>query len=62
MYVSIIKRIEESEAMKIKPEMEQAYRASYDNNRDPYGHAVYTYAERWADLEKEEQDGAVGKA
>lgn len=36
--------------MRIKPEMEQKYREGYDNNLDPYGHAIFTYAERWAEL------------
>lgn len=36
--------------MKIKPGKEQRYREWYDNNLDPYGHAIFTYAERWAEL------------
>lgn len=45
--------------MKIKPGMEQKYREGYENNLDPYDHAIFTYAERWAELmEKDiEQSG-----
>lgn len=50
--------------MKIKQRMEQKYQESYDDNLDPYGHAVYTYAERWAELmEKDiEQSGKVDES
>ena len=36
--------------MKIRPGMEEKYRKGYNNNLDPYGHGVYTFAERWAEL------------
>lgn len=36
--------------MKFKPGMEEKYRQGYNNNLDPYGHAVFTFAERWAEL------------
>lgn len=40
--------------MKIKQGMEEAYQEGYNNNLDPYGHAVYTFAERWAELMERE--------
>lgn len=36
--------------MKIRPGMEEEYRKGYNNNLDPYGHAVYVFLERWAEL------------
>lgn len=36
--------------MKIKPGMEEAYQKGLNNNSDSYGRAVYTFAERWAEL------------
>jgi len=36
--------------MRIRPGMEEEYQKGLDNNQDPYGKAVYTYAERWAEL------------
>jgi hypothetical protein len=36
--------------MKFRPGMEEEYRKGYNNNLDGYGHAVYTFAERWAAL------------
>lgn len=36
--------------MKFKPGMEEKYQKGYNNNLDPYGHGVYTFAERWAEL------------
>lgn len=36
--------------MKILKGKEQAYKDWYNNNLDMYGHAVFTFAERWADL------------
>lgn len=36
--------------MKILNGMKESYERGYSNNLDPYGHAVYTFAERWADL------------
>jgi uncharacterized protein YbbK (DUF523 family) len=36
--------------MKILKEKEQDYQIGYNNNLDPYGHAIYTFAERWAEL------------
>lgn len=36
--------------MKIRQGMEELYKEGYNNNLDPYGHGVYTFAERWADL------------
>ena len=36
--------------MKISPGMEEKYQKGYNNNLDPYGHGVYTFAERWAEL------------
>lgn len=43
--------------MKFKPGMEEKYQEGYNNNLDPYGHGVYTFAERWAELmEKDIED------
>lgn len=43
--------------MKFKPGMEKKYQEGYNNNLDPYGHGVYTFAERWAKLmEKDIED------
>lgn len=36
--------------MKIRHGMEEKYQEGYNNNLNPYGHAVYTFAERWAEL------------
>ena len=36
--------------MKIKKGTEEAYKNWYDKNLDPYGHACFTYAERWAEM------------
>lgn len=36
--------------MKIINGMEQAYKDWYNKNLDPYGHACFTYAERWAEM------------
>ena len=36
--------------MKIKKGTEKKYKNWYDNNLDPYGHACFTYAERWAEM------------
>lgn len=36
--------------MKIRKGMEELYKKGYNNNLDSYGHGVYTFAERWADL------------
>ena len=36
--------------MKILKEKEQDYQVGYNNNLDSYGHAIYTFAERWAEL------------
>ena len=36
--------------MKIRHGMEDKYKEGYQVNDDPYGHAVYTFLERWADL------------
>lgn len=36
--------------MKILNGKEQDYKIWYDNNLDPYGHACFTYAERWAEM------------
>ena len=35
--------------MKIKEGQEENYKVWYNNNLDPYGHACFTYAERWAE-------------
>lgn len=50
--------------MKIRPGMEEEYRRGYNNNLDAYGHCIYTFAERWAELmEKEiERDGDAERA
>ena len=43
--------------MKLRPGMEADYQKGYKNNLDPYGHAVYAFAERWAELmEKDIED------
>ena len=36
--------------MKILEGREQDYKDWYNKNLDPYGHASFTYAERWAEL------------
>ena len=36
--------------MMIRPGMEEDYQKGYNNNLDEYGHAIYTFAERWAEL------------
>lgn len=36
--------------MKIKKGTEQKYKNWYDKNLDPYGHACFTFAERWAEM------------
>lgn len=36
--------------MKIKKGTEQEYKNWYDKNLDSYGHACFTYAERWAKM------------
>lgn len=35
--------------MKFKPGKEEDYQKGYNNNLDPYGHAVFVFAERWAE-------------
>jgi hypothetical protein len=40
--------------MKIQKGMEENYKIWYENNLDPYGHACFTYAERWAELLEKE--------
>ena len=42
--------------MKIRPGMEKAYKEWDKKNRDDYGHAVFTYAERWAELMEKDID------
>ena len=39
--------------MKIIDGKEQEYKEWYDINLDPYGHACFTYAERWAEMLEE---------
>ena len=39
--------------MKIKEGKEKEYKDWYDKNLDPYGHACFTYAEKWAELLEE---------
>lgn len=36
--------------MKIRPGMEEQYQQGYNYNLDPYGHGVYMFLERWANL------------
>lgn len=36
--------------MKFRPGMEGKYQEGYNKHLDPYGHAVYSFAERWAEL------------
>lgn len=36
--------------MKILEGREQDYKDWYNKNLDPYGHASFTYAERWAEM------------
>ena len=36
--------------MKIKKGMEEDYKKGYNNNLDPYGHACFVFAEKWASL------------
>lgn len=40
--------------MKILEGKEQEYKDWYDKNSDDYGHACFTYAERWAELLEKE--------
>ena len=40
--------------MKLRTGKEEDYHKGYNNNLDPYGHAVYTFAERWAELMEKE--------
>ncbi|MBR4705451.1 MAG: hypothetical protein IKP02_07640 [Paludibacteraceae bacterium] len=40
--------------MLIKKDKVTEYQEGYNNNLDPYGHAVYTFAERWAELMERE--------
>lgn len=40
--------------MLIKKDKATEYQEGYNNNLDQYGHAVYTYAERWAELMERE--------
>lgn len=39
--------------MKIIDGKEQEYKEWYDINLDSYGHACFTYAERWAEMLEE---------
>lgn len=39
--------------MKIIKGKEQEYKDWYNNNLDPYGHGIFTFAERWAELMEE---------
>jgi hypothetical protein len=36
--------------MKILKDKEQDYKDWYNKNLDPYGHAIFTFAERWAEM------------
>ena len=40
--------------MLFKKDKATEYQEGYNNNLDPYGHAVYTFAERWAELMERE--------
>lgn len=40
--------------MLIIKEKADEYQEGYNKNLDPYGHAVYTFAERWAELMERE--------
>ncbi len=46
--------------MKIKSGMEEKYQEAYNKNLDPYGHGVYTFAERWAELIERDIDECDG--
>lgn len=46
--------------MKIRPGKEEDYQNAYNNNLDPYGHGVYTFAERWAELMEKDIDDCGG--
>lgn len=39
--------------MKIKPDMKDKFQQGRNNNKDPYGNAVYEYLIRWADMMEE---------
>lgn len=39
--------------MKIINGKEQEYKDWYNKNLDPYGHGIFTFAERWAELMEE---------
>lgn len=42
--------------MKIINGKEQEYKDWYNKNLDPYGHGIFTFAERWAELMEDEID------
>ena len=44
--------------MKILKGKEQEYKDWYNNNLDAYGHACFTFAERWAELMEEAIDNS----
>lgn len=46
--------------MKIIYGKEMDYQAWYNNNLDPYGHGIFTFAERWAELMEEAIDNCSG--
>lgn len=53
MHFSLIKSVTHfgnGENMKILNGKEQEYKDWYNKNLDPYGHACFTYAERWAEM------------
>lgn len=45
--------------MKILKGKEQDYQVGYNNNLDNYGHAIYTFAERWANLLEKAIEGST---
>lgn len=44
--------------MKIKNGKEQEYKDWYNKNLDVYGHAIFSFAERWAELMEEAIDNS----
>ena len=47
--------------MKILKGKEQDYKEWYNKNSDPYGHACFTYAERWAELLENSIENSTGE-
>ena len=46
--------------MKILSGQEQKYKDWYNKNLDPYGHACFTFAERWAEMMEDAIENSEG--